>query len=442
MVTAGVYLVARCYPLFGLVPGVLLLVGVIGTIPALLAALIAITQTDLKRVMAYSTLSQLGFMFLALGSGVTHDGHYLAGFAVAAAIFHLFTHAFFKALLFLASGSVMHAMGDVIDMRRFSGLRKVLPVTHWTFLCGAGALSGFPVIFSGFWSKDEILAAAYGASQHSEFRAAYLLLFLVGMTTAFITAFYTARAYFLTFWGELRIPPEAFTHHHAAHDTQHAHAHHGPAHDIHAPHAGTPSGTDAEAQAHVPRDQPPGEVHDASPIMAWPLMILAAGAVLVGIALGPTGLFEGFLEQHWVEPGFPRAISPAEPAHHAFNWLLMLVSSLVALGGIGLAYLMYVRQPSLASEAAHRMAMLYEASRNRFYLDELYYSFIVAPLDVLAQVLRVFDQYVVDGLVDLIGQLPAFIGYVFRPIQNGLVQFYALLMVLGVAGFLLSVLLR
>src|SRR5262249_21658936 len=161
-VTAGVYLVARCTPLFAEAPAAQLVVACIGAFTALLASLIALTQNDLKRVLAYSTVSQLGYMFLALGSALDGGSHSLTTFA--ATTFHLFTHAFFKALLFLSAGSVMHAMGGVIDMRRFGGLRKVLPTTHWTFLCGALALSGFPLL-SGFWSKDEILAASFDASR-------------------------------------------------------------------------------------------------------------------------------------------------------------------------------------------------------------------------------------------------------------------------------------
>ena len=161
MVTAGVYLVARCTPLFVHAPTAQLVVSGIGAVTALLAALIALTQNDLKRVLAYSTVSQLGYMFMALGAGAA--GAEAATLATTAGMFHLFTHAFFKALLFLAAGSVMHAMGDVIDMRRFSGLRRVLPITHWTFLCGAAALAGVPLL-SGFWSKDEILAVLYKAS--------------------------------------------------------------------------------------------------------------------------------------------------------------------------------------------------------------------------------------------------------------------------------------
>ena len=184
MVTAGVYLIARCTPLFALSPAAQLLVACIGGFTALFAALIALTQNDLKRVLAYSTLSQLGYMFLALGCAIQVGGDQLVTFAVVAAIFHLFTHAFFKALLFLSAGSVMHAMGNVIDMRRFSGLRKVLPYTHGTFLCGALALAGIPP-FSGFWSKDEILASALVASHgHHDYSTIYLILFCSGVVTA------------------------------------------------------------------------------------------------------------------------------------------------------------------------------------------------------------------------------------------------------------------
>src|SRR5262249_38475657 len=198
MVTAGVYLVARCTPLFFYSPQAQLMVACIGGFTALLAALIALTQTDLKRVLAYSTISQLGYMFLALGSATRAESGAatpLVTIAVVAALFHLFTHAFFKALLFLSAGSVMHAMGGVIDMRRFGGLRFALKTTHWTFLCGAGALSGFPLL-SGFWSKDEILGAALGASADGHPHAlVYFILFLCGVVTAGLTAFYTFRAY-------------------------------------------------------------------------------------------------------------------------------------------------------------------------------------------------------------------------------------------------------
>jgi NADH-quinone oxidoreductase subunit L len=389
MVTAGVYLVARCTPLFALEPGAQLLVAGIGGFTALLAAIIAVTQTDLKRVLAYSTLSQLGYMFLALGSGIVTSDHRLAGLAVTAAIFHLFTHAFFKALLFLGAGSVMHAMGDTCDMRQFSGLKKSMPITHWTFLCGAAALAGFPLL-SGFWSKDEILATTYEAWHSSDGPQAiiYGLLLASAMATAGLTAFYTFRAYFKTFHGEERFPPE-----------------------VHHP-------------------------HDAPPIMAVPLVILAIGAVGVGIALGPTHLFERFLDEHWITQF--RHLTEA----HSANLALMGVSATIALAGIAVAYWMYVVQPAIPGQIAQRARILFELSRDKFYFDELYDIWIVKPMTIFSHMCRIVDLYLLDGLVDLIGQVPAFGGYLVRPLQNGLVQFYAVLMALGLAGLLLSVLLR
>jgi NADH-quinone oxidoreductase subunit L len=404
MVTAGVYLVARCTPLFILAPTAQLVVAAIGAFTALLAGVIALTQTDLKRVLAYSTISQLGYMFLALGSGLAAGG--LAGLAVVAAIFHLFTHAFFKALLFLAAGSVMHAMGNVIDMRKFSGLRKVLPVTHWTFLCGALALAGVPLL-SGFWSKDEILAVSHEAGQQGDWL--YMLLFLSGLVTAGLTAFYTFRAYFKTFWGIEKIPREAFL---------------GEGHHEHPPPEEAPA---------PPHDQP--KHLEAPPIMTWPLRILAVGALAAGFVVGPTGLFAGFLEEHWM----PSAFAEAEPGP---NILLMVLSSAIALGGIAVAYVFYVAKPMLPLGLAFKFRTLYELSRNKFYLDELYEALLVKPLEGLAWLVRVLDLYLLDGLVDLIAQVPAMVGALFRPVQNGLVQFYALLMALGLGGFLLSVLLR
>ena len=211
MVTAGVYLIARSTPMIAMAPGVQLLIAVIGCSTAMLAALIALTQNDLKRVMAYSTVSQLGYMFMALGAGVGD----VAQLAVIAAMFHLFTHAFFKALLFLASGSVMHAMGDVIDMRRFGGLRHRMPYTCWTFAVGGLALAAIPPL-SGFFSKDEILgalSAATHAGHELGYGWIYGLIYWLAILTAFLTAFYTGRAFFMTFFGPEKLPspddPEA-----------------------------------------------------------------------------------------------------------------------------------------------------------------------------------------------------------------------------------------
>jgi NADH-quinone oxidoreductase subunit L len=391
MVTAGVYLVARCTPLFRLAPEAQLVVACIGAFTALLAALIALTQNDLKRVLAYSTISQLGYMFLALGCGIRAEGgDALVTFAVVAAMFHLFTHAFFKALLFLSAGSVMHAMGGVIDMRRFGGLRKLLPATHWTFLCGALALAGFPLL-SGFWSKDEVLDAAWKASGKapSAYAWVYLLLLISGVVTAALTAFYTFRVYFRTFHGEERLPEEAG--HHA---------------------------------------------HESPPVMTVPLMVLAVFAVGVGFLVGPL-MPEKLQFAHFLEkaPGFPEA------GHdHHLNWRLMALSTLAALGGIAVAYRMYVQQPDLPARLAQGAQALYQLSLNKFHVDELYAAFLVKPLQGLTVFARVFDQRVIDGLVDLIGYLPRLFAALFRPVQNGLVQFYALAMVLGLTVFLLSLL--
>ena len=392
MVTAGVYLIARCTPLFVQAPIAQLVVACIGCFTALLAALIALTQNDLKRVLAYSTLSQLGYMFLGLGCAIGFGGFAASGLpqggieateAVSASMFHLFTHAFFKALLFLAAGSVMHAMGNVIDMRRFSGLRKVMPVTHWTFLMGALALSGLPP-FSGFWSKDEVVGASFDAGHHSVYGGFYFALFILAMITAFLTAFYTFRAYFMTFWGEVRIPEEAGAH-----------------------------------------------AHESPPVMTIPLIILAIFAAGVGavLALPPFSLFGSFLLR---TPGLVK-VPEAAPAY-----LLMGVSAIVAAAGIGLAWWMYVRQPDSAAKLAEAIRPAYVLSNNKFFVDELYDYFLIKPLVGFAKFLGIVDLYVVDGLVDIAGNVPRLAGALFWPIQNGLVQYYALLMILGLTVFLLA----
>lgn len=386
MVTAGVYLLARCAPLFSLAPGAQITVAWIGGITALLAAFIALAQTDLKRILAYSTVSQLGFMFLALGT----MGAISPAFAVAAAMFHLFTHAFFKALLFLAAGSVMHAMGNVIDVRRFSGLRKLMPITHATFLCGAAALAGVPLL-SGFWSKDMIFEALTEASDGpSSYSAGYYVLFLVASVTAFLTAFYTFRAYFLTFWGPEKIPEEAG--HHA---------------------------------------------HESPSTMTLPLIVLAIGALLVGIIVEPfTHWFSTLLN---TSPSLEIPERGREAHHHHLNWLIMTMSAVLALGGIAIAYVFY--RDGGAEKAPLGLDRIFAWSRDKLYVDEIYYAVFVKPAEVLAFLARVFDGFL-DGLSRLIAAMPRFVGGWVRPIQNGLVQFYALSMVLGLAVFVSFVVFR
>jgi len=397
MVTAGVYLVARCTPLFVLAPEAQLVVACIGGFTALLAALIALTQNDLKRVLAYSTVSQLGYMFLALGSATRTNIDLpdpLVTAAVVAAMFHLFTHAFFKALLFLAAGSVMHSMGNVIDMRRFGGLRYALRTTHWTFLCGAGALAGVPLL-AGFWSKDDILGATFGASRAGHYPAIYLILLIVGLLTAGLTAFYTFRAYFMTFWGELRTPHEAGEH-----------------------------------------------VHDSPWAMLVPLMILSVGALFAGY-VNAEPLLPGWLAEYLERaPSLQPLPSEGEALTAASRALVMSISIALALGGVGLAWFLYVLRPGYSARIAAALPRMYQLSLNKFYIDELYDFFIVQPLLGLAVFARIFDLNVVDGLVDLLGQIPRFLGILFRPIQNGLTQFYALAMALGLAVFLIALVWR
>jgi proton-translocating NADH-quinone oxidoreductase chain L len=418
MVTAGVYLLARCAPLFVLAPDAQIAVSWIGGITALLAAFIALAQTDVKRILAYSTVSQLGYMFMALGT----SGAISPAFAVGAGMFHLFTHAFFKSLLFLSAGSVMHAMGGVIDVRQFGGLRKAMPITHITFLCGAGALSGFPLL-SGFWSKDLILDALAEASESgSAYTAGYFALLLVGCFTAFLTAFYTFRAYFLTFWGPEKIPEGAGHHGHAAHDQPPREQ--APPPDAHSTH-----------EVHPPRGS-----YESPGSMTVPLMVLAVGAVFVGGALEP--FTHGFSELLGTTPSLAQAGQEAPAAREVgehLNWTMMGVSSLLALGGIGLAYALY--RNGGAEQAPGGLNGLFALSRNKLYVDELYHALFVKPAEVLAFLARAFDGFL-DALTRLIAAVPQFVGGWVRPIQNGLVQFYALSMALGVAVFLSFVVFR
>jgi NADH-quinone oxidoreductase subunit L len=381
MVTAGIYLVARCTPLFVLAPNAQLAVTGIGCATAVIAALIGLTQTDLKRVLAYSTVSQLGFMFMALGCGAA--GAELVTPAVTAGMFHLFTHAFFKALLFLAAGSVMHAMGDVIDMRRFSGLRHALPITHWTFLVGAAALAGFPLL-AGFWSKDDILAVLGEASTSGEHKLFFGVIWCLAVGTAFLTAFYTFRAYFMTFWGPEKFPEEA---------------------------------------GHHP--------HDASPVMAWPLGILAVCAAAIGLIVGPTHLFAGRLQQ-------TMGLTPVT-GHH-LHWGVMALSTLIGLGGIGLAWMFYVASPAIPRNIAKTMKPLFVLSQGKFFLDELFFGLIVFPFVMIAKLATLFDRYVIDVLIDGIGMVPRIISTFPKRLHSGVVSSYAGVMWVGVVAAVVLVL--
>jgi NADH-quinone oxidoreductase subunit L len=422
MVTAGVYLIARSLPLLSHSPAVLLLISTVGCATALLSASIAVTQNDLKRVLAYSTVSQLGYMFMALGAGVADVGQ----LAVVAAMFHLFTHAFFKALLFLASGSVMHAMGDVIDMRRFGGLRRRLPYTCWTFAIGALALSGiFPL--SGFFSKDEILLAVRSASDHGGWF--YIVIYWVAIFTAFLTAFYTGRAFFMTFWGPEKLPspddPEAPPPAGPDAEGDPGHA----AMDLHGVHHGESSAGAHADGSHVG--------HESPPVMIYPLFVLAGCTVLFGFVclfagpfVGPAGWFEHHLH---ATLGF----NDLGQGEHGFDWLTAIVGTLAGLGGIGLAYTMYAEPSPLPARLAERFRGLYDASLHKFWVDEVYDRLVVWPTRALAVVCEFLDDYLVDRLVVAIAKLPRFLGRdVLARYQNGLIQFYAAVSALSVAALL------
>jgi NADH-quinone oxidoreductase subunit L len=386
MVTAGVYLVARCSPLFAVSLDAQQVLAIIGSVTAVLGALIAVSQTDLKRILAYSTISQLGYMFLGLGTGT------LVG--VTAGMFHLVTHAVFKALLFLGAGSVMHAMGGVIDLRRIGGLWRRMPTTHWTFLFGALALAGM-IPFAGFWSKDAILAAVREQANGPAGRL-YYGLYIAAIVTALVTAFYTFRAYFLTFFGPERIPEEAG--HHA---------------------------------------------HESPRSMTLPLVLLALGSLVVGAYFQFTGNLFEFLGR---TPSLAYLARHAGHADHAaaaeiHQWV-MITSIAVASAGVLLAALVYVGSPTKAARVA-RLADwtgLGWLSRGKFFFDEIYQLLIVSLVWTIARVAAWFDRNVIDALVDLIGALPRWAAAELRPLQNGVIPFYALGMILGLlllAGMML-----
>jgi NADH-quinone oxidoreductase subunit L len=371
MVTAGVYLVARCLPMFVAAPPALHVVALVGGGTALLGAIIAVTQTDLKRILAYSTISHLGYMFLALGTGT------LLG--AAAGMFHLVTHAFFKALLFLAAGSVMHAMGGVIDIRRFSGLRRRLPVTHWTFLFGALSMAGV-IPFAGFWSKDAILLAL--AERHGDLICQTLYWTTFGGIALLVL--YAFRPFFIAFYGEDKIPDEAGDH-----------------------------------------------ARESPAVMTWPLRILALGALTAGILEWNGGLSE-FLAAtpSWTTLGVIEHSANLAEEHHA----IALQSSAWVLTALAFTAVLYLgTRRVLVSRLTALMELLglYQLSFGKFFFDPLYRIFVVLPAEGLAAFCGWVDREIIDGLVDLCGALPRGFGAALRPLQGGLVPFYALSMALG-----------
>ncbi len=355
MVTAGVFMVARLAPLYNLSPTAMDVVAVVGALTMMLGATIAVTQHDIKRIVAYSTVSQLGYMVMACGLG-----------AYAAGIYHLLTHGAFKALLFLACGSVIIALHHEQDMRRMGGLKSKLPVTYWTFVIGSLALTGFPLT-SGFFSKDEILVSAWSAGALGK------VLAILGLATAFLTAFYSFRLVFATFWGKSRVDP-----HHADH------------------------------------------VHEPSPTMTVPLVILAGLSVVAGYVGIP-----GFLEPVFSGSGEGHHGGPASLG-------VMMAATLLGLGGIAVAYVLYVTSPGLPDQLARRWNQLYQLSLNKWYVDEAYDQTMVRPTFKLADHLwKHVDVGVIDGAVNGVARGIAWWGWLMRLVQSGQTQHYALGMTLG-----------
>jgi NADH-quinone oxidoreductase subunit L len=394
MVTAGVYLIGRNAVIFAHAPEVLTIVAVVGTATALWAGAIGMVQNDIKRVLAYSTVSQLGYMFMAMGAG-----------AYAAGIFHLFTHAFFKALLFLGSGAVIHALAGEQDLRHMGGLKKELPVTYWTFLVGALAIAGVPGL-AGFFSKDEIL--------YRTFAGGHTLLWTVGAITSLMTAFYMFRLVFLAFHGERRTDAEAVAR--------------GAASRRPAAHEPSEAGTPHAHHAHL---------HDAPRAMAMPLIVLAIGSALAGYlnvpeALGGSAFLEHFLEPSLRIPSVEGMHGAAEHASHSLEMALMIVSSLIAIGGIGVAAFLYLKRPTIPDAMAARFPGVYRFLVNKGYIDELYDALVVQPVTSLSEhVLWKADARVIDGAVNGMGQIVAEAGGLLRQMQTGSLRMYAVSVLFG-----------
>lgn len=364
MVTAGVYMMARSALLFTMAPSAMALVAFVGVLTALFAASMALVATDIKRVLAYSTVSQLGYMVFAIGVG-----------AFSAAIFHLVTHAFFKALLFLGAGSVIHAMGGEQDMRKMGNLRAALPTTHWTMGVATIAIAGIPPL-AGFWSKDEILAGALKAGGIN------LLWWLVAAFTAFLTAFYMFRLFYMTFYGESRVD-----HHVAEH------------------------------------------LHESPPAMRVPLILLGVLSVVGGLVLG-------FPPEHgWLhrvlEPVFEAAVHP----HHfgVVDVLVMLTSFAIAYYGWHMARKYYVQQPQLPEQWTQRYERVYDLLVHKYYIDEIYHAVFIRPIHWVSETVfwRIFDIGIIDRMVNAVAHFVRLDGEILSYAQSGYVRRYALVLVAG-----------
>jgi NADH-quinone oxidoreductase subunit L len=371
MVAAGVYLVARMFPVFDSAPDALAVVGAIGGITALSAALLGVVMTDIKRVLAYSTISQLGYMMLALGIG-----------AYVAAIFHLTMHAFFKALLFLGSGSVNHAT-NTFDMRLMGGLRKSMPITFVTFLIGSLSLAGF-FPFAGFWSKDEILSVAWAHERY---------LFYIALVTAGLTAFYMFRAIFLTFFGEYG----------GGGEPEHV--------------AALNATSEGGSPAHAGQDAHHAGPHESPWLMTLPLLILAVPAIFAGFANYNHDI------EHLLVGALPQDVEVEETT---FRMGVAIVATIVPLAGVLLAFLIYQAKVISAESLARRFRPVQRLLENKYYFDALYENVIVGLLfyRVIGGALSAFDRFVVDGAVNAVGATTRQTGAALRYLQSGQFQTY------------------
>jgi NADH-quinone oxidoreductase subunit L len=433
MVTAGVYMIARCSTLFVGNPAAMSTVAGIGVFTAFMAATIALRQFDLKKVFAYSTISQLGYMFVGVGV-----------LAPTAAAFHLVTHAFFKALLFLSSGVVMHAMLGHLDMRKMSGLKKVLPKTNIVMLVGCLALAGFPP-FSGFFSKDEIIARA-GVVNH--------IIWFVAAFTALLTAYYTFRLYFRVFQGPLLVPtePAEANAHPASHDDAHAEA--GASHSAVATGTEQSSGVD-KGVAHGHGD---GGHHNHEPmIMLAPLFLLAIGALFAGFLNWPAESLAHFLGN---SPSFQLGYQVAQPVYtaHPVNaglWgqptdekppiisVAMVLGFLISAAGIFAAYYYHLKNRAAGDALAARFPAITRFLEAKWWFDEIYTACIVNPLRMIGEFFYGFDRWIIDMLVNLAGWICQVAGYFLKfSTQRGYLQGYGAAMVLGIAAILLLIFMR
>jgi NADH-quinone oxidoreductase subunit L len=372
MVTAGIYMIVRSNVFYSASEFASDFVAVVGAITALMAATIGCAQTDIKKVLAYSTVSQLGLMFLALGVG-----------AFSTAVFHVTTHAFFKALLFLGAGSVIHAMSGEQDLRKMGGLKKALPITFLTMLIATIAISGIPP-FSGFFSKDEILAHVYDENK---------VLWFIASVTSMLTAFYMFRMLFLTFFGNFR-------------------------------------GTDHQKQ----------HLHESPVSMTFPLIVLAALSILGGLL----GLPEFMGAHNWISDHLSTVIIRKDPIvlSHETEYLLMSIATIAAAVSIYTAYNVYLKGKVLPAAKEEEMGLIEKTLYHKYKVDEFYQNVITKPLELLSQALyKFFDTQVIDGLVHGVGNTVRATSSLVRKLQTGNISFYIIAMVLGVIVFIYSTLL-